>query len=87
MSQDGVVGDDVRLHGGVAGGAVGPERRRAAARREGAAVVGCDGQHVGLVHGGPVPHPVAELPEAHVRVRREIVTAKNFQMEFQMAAS
>lgn len=81
MSQDGVVCGDVRLHGGVAGGAAGPERRRAAARRDDAAVVAGDGQHVGLAHGGPVPHPVAELPEAHVRIRREILTAQFFFLQ------
>ena len=76
MCQDGVVADDVGLHGGVPGGAVDAERRGAAAGREGAAVVGGDGDHVGLVHGGPVPHPVAELPEARVRVRREVLPAR-----------
>jgi hypothetical protein len=69
------VADDVGLHGGVPLGAVDPERRGAAARREAAAVVGGDGDHVGLVHGGPVPHPVAELPETHVRVCREVLPA------------
>jgi len=75
VRQDGVVADDVGLHAGVARGAVDPERRGAAARREGAVVVGRDGDHVRLVHGRPVLHPVAELPEAHVRVRREVLPA------------
>lgn len=78
VRQDAVVGDDVGLDAGVAaGGAVSgePERRGAAAGGEGAVVVGGDGVDVRLVHGGPVPHPVAELAEAHVRVRLEVVPA------------
>lgn len=75
MGEDEVVGDDVGLGAGVAGLAVEVEQHGAAAGGLEPCVVALDGHRVRLVERDPVLHPVPELPEARLRVRREIVPA------------
>ena len=71
----------VWLHGGVAFLAAEAEGEGAPPRRQDSLVVPADRLDVGLVDGAPVLDPVAEVAEAHVCVRREVLSARVIKIE------